>query len=388
MTVRGCGRNLGIAFVITSILLTTLFLWSSPESIRSSFESLNGALNPSSQKPSGGGSSSNIDSSPDNRQSNLRLMPSESSDYFEQAFSKDTPSQYAFAELEKVCAKTQWLKDSDVYLHATDIQAGMTTIMSQVKIALKMSLDAGVGILLPQMFLRSSEDLEDFGTHNESLHMAYNKWFDVDHLVDNMAKHCPQMKVIKFEDLALHTVKHNWTIDVGNAYGFQIFNPLFWRGFPYRTFFYDQYEKLRKEAELQAFFAQLQADKEKEDVKTPGTEHASRDEGVTIIRQRGPFQMYRIMDDPTGTDGRVWSDFGHLIRFKQNVRDLVDAMLHHIDGPFYGVHFRAEADNAYWKRPEEQIEIDLDYLDQAWEKYGTPEAQNQLFTSLAGTPSK
>lgn len=312
------------------------------------------------------------------KSSSDRRPPKQLTTYFEQVFSKDAPPQYDFAAIKRQCQNTKWRTDEEIYFKAVNIQAGMTTIMSQVKVALKMALDAGVGILLPEIYLRSSQNLLSYT--EETSKMPFREWFEVEHLVDSLKRACPQMKVLTQDQIAdgSHVIKNNWDIDLGRAVGFTMFNPLFWRGNPYQKFFDAQFSELKKKSELQEFLTKVE---ENSGLKPPSETKVPKD-GITVITQVAAFLVYRITDDPTGEDLEVWNDLGRLVRFKQGTRDLTDLLLSHIDGPFYGVHFRAEKDG--WTSPENQMVTDLDLLDQAWEKYGSPEKQKPVVYLACG----
>ena len=68
--------------------------------------------------------------------------------------------------------------------------------------------------------------------------------------------------------------------------------------------------------------------------------------------------------------------------FSANIlTSVIDKMLSELGGKrgkealFFSVHFRSEGDNM-WASPEEQMRVDLDALDEAWDMYrGQPEFQ-------------
>ncbi|OBT61297.1 hypothetical protein VE03_09586 [Pseudogymnoascus sp. 23342-1-I1] len=290
--------------------------------------------------------------------------------YFEQAFSASAPPPYSFPALKEQCARTRW-RDDDVYLQCGGMAAGLTSIMSQVKVCLKMAVEAGTGLVLPSMPLRDSEHLKEFNLMNQEAYMTYDEWFDAVHLVDSIARVCPQMRIVhpKQLDSVEVPVKHKWQIKLEDAKGYKQFQSYFWTGRPFATFFEEQFARL----------TQL-------DTLNPHNKHVEGEpapKGLTVVNMASNFLLFRVTDDPTGRDLKLWNDLGHLIRFTQPTRELVDALLGHVARPFYGVHFRVEADTI-WSSLEHQLKVDLDALDKAWEMFGTPGGEKPLVYLACG----
>ncbi|KFY93028.1 hypothetical protein V500_03949, partial [Pseudogymnoascus sp. VKM F-4518 (FW-2643)] len=291
--------------------------------------------------------------------------------YFEQAFSATPPTPYDFPALKAQCARTKWRED-EVYLQCGGMAAGLTSIMSQVKVCLKMAFEAGTGLVLPSMPLRDSDHLEEFNLMNQDAYMTYDEWFDAAHLVDSVKRVCPQMKMVHPSQLDTpeFPVKHKWHIKLEDAKGYKQFQSYFWTGRPFATFFNEQYTRLTQLDSLSPHNKQTQ-------------EGAAPTKGLTVVKMSSNFLLFRITDDPTGQDLRLWNDLGHLIRFTQPTRELVAALLGHVTRPFYGVHFRVEADTI-WSSLENQLKVDLDALDKAWEMYGTPGGEKPLVYLACG----
>lgn len=283
-------------------------------------------------------------------------------DYFEQAFSLNRPRLYPFSALSRACNHAQW-KEGDVYLDCSGINAGMTSIMSQVKVCFKMAIEGGVGLLLPTIPLRDSVELGNFNMFNASAQHTYDEWFDVNHFIRSTERSCPQLKVLSPKDLPSaklkawneEVVENKWTIDLA-ASGWQIFKGFFWVGRPFKVFFDEQYQKLTEGNPVQ---------------------------GLTTISIATAFLSMRITDDPTGSDLQLWTDLAHLMRFTEKPRAITNAILSHIDRPFYGVHFRVERDNM-WSSIDHQLEVDLEALDTAWTKYGARGEQKPLVYLACG----
>lgn len=293
-------------------------------------------------------------------------LPVEALEYFHQAFSLEKPTPYDFPAIARVCERTQWPeKEEDiVYLKCGSMSAGLTSIMSQLKTCFKMALDAGSSLVLPSMPLRDSNDLQNFNFLNGEAYHDYGEWFDAEHFIENLGRACPQMKIVRPRQLDKEVpVKYLWDIDLASAPGYRQFVSYFWPGRRFKPFFDDKITELREAA-----------------AKAPAPEKPN---GITVVSIHAMFLVYRITDDPTGNDLRLWNEIGYLMRFKEDSRVIVNELLSLIDRPYYGVHFRAENDTI-WSSPEHQLAVDLDALDYAWSMFGSPKAQKPLVYLACG----
>lgn len=276
-------------------------------------------------------------------------LPSPVVEYFNQVFSPEKPASYDFPALRQHCDRTEWTPErEDVYLQCGGMFAGMTSIMSEVKTCLKMAVEAGTGIILPAMPLRDSTNLKEFNIENDQAYMPYDQWFDAKHLIEGLGRACPRMKVLHPDQLnpdkgGKVTVKNQWEIDIMDAPGYRQYTSHFWTGNPFKIFFDEQLTKLQKQS-------------------TPG-------KGISVIKINAIFLLFRITDDPTGNDLKLWNDLSLLIRFLDKPRKIVNQLLGQMNRPFYGVHFRVENDTI-WGSLESQLTLDLDALDKAWSMYG------------------
>lgn len=285
--------------------------------------------------------------------------------YFEQVFSVERPPDYEFSAVKSACERAQWHeRNKNTYLKCDGINAGMTSIMSQVKVCFKMAIDAGVNMLLPDMPLRDSDDLLEFNLMNQSAYMAYDQWFDQDHVLASMSRACPQMSIRQSKDVGTPSmpVLNEWKMDIGSAPGFRMLSGHFWVGRPFRSWFDNELAQMR-------FFSSVSPKDEAEHEKTGELPRSTSEDGATILQIASQFLLFRLTDDPTGRDVALWNDLGHLVRFTETPRVLTNRILARMDRPYYGVHFRTERDNI-WSSFENQLKVDLDALDQAWAQYG------------------
>lgn len=284
--------------------------------------------------------------------------------YFDQVFSAEKPALYDFPALRAQCEHTKWAED-EVYLQCGGMSAGLTSIMSQLKVCLKMAVETGTSIVLPAMPLRDSKNLKEFNFLNGDAYLTYEEWFDAGHLISTIGRVCPKMKIVHPIQLdSSVTVKNKWSIDIGKAPGYKAFSSYFWAGRPFRSFFEKQYAELESMAAL-----------------SPDRDETKK--GITVISISSSFLLFRITDDPTGQELKLWNDLGHLIRFRDAPRQIIGQLLPLLDRPFYGVHFRAENDTI-WSSPEAQLKVDLEGLDQAWAKYGGANTQKPLIYLACG----
>lgn len=298
--------------------------------------------------------------------------------YFEQVFSVDKPPYYDFPALKAACERSEWKEENkDVYLECSGIQAGMTSIISEVKVCFKMAIDAGVNMLLPSMPLRDSENLLNFNLLNDSAYMTYDQWFDQEHLLASMARACPRIKIKHPIEAATESlpVANRWSMDIGTAPGFQMLLGYFWVGRPFKSWFEKELLRLR--------FLANASRKSAAEEDTSGLARAAPEQGATIISIASQFLVFRVTDDPSGREVALWKDLSHLIRFREEPRVITNRILSHIDRAFWGVHFRVEKDNI-WSSFENQLKVDLDALDQAWAQYGSPGKERPLIYLACG----
>ncbi|KAH8895396.1 hypothetical protein GQ53DRAFT_641382 [Thozetella sp. PMI_491] len=286
--------------------------------------------------------------------------------YFEQAFGLNKASfDYDYATLKEACDHAPWREDQ-TYMRCTGMSAGLMSIVSQVKTCLKMAVESGSNFVLPAMPLRDSNDLKQFNFLNGDAYKPYDQWFDQAHLRDVLGRACPKMKVVHPDELdKTVAVKERVEILCSAAPGYQQFHPYFWVGKPYSTYFEGKLKELKDKA-----------------AENPPAEVKS---GITVITVDSQFLLFRITDDPTGRDRRLWNDLSHAIRFRQQERIVVDRLVSKINRPYYAVHFRVENDTI-WSSLEHQLGVDLDVLDKAWDKWGTPGAAKPLIYLACGDP--
>lgn len=276
---------------------------------------------------------------------------------FEQIFDVEK-AKYDYPALRELCAHTEWQKDP-MYLQCEGIFAGMATIISEIKVCFKMALDAGTGLILPQMYQRDPNDLVELNYGNPNSSIPYDEWFDADHLIKTLGKACPKMKIVHAKDVGTRRlpVASTFELDLG-AVGWALGQPVFWPGKPLRPFYDDQVQSKM----FGTFSAAVAAGEE------------IPNKGIYIVKTPSPFLIYRVTGDPTGHDLRVWTEVTRVIRFRKTPRQIVKTLYSKIPKPYYGVHFRAENDNV-WSSVDHQIAVDLDALDKAWEKFGTKDTR-------------
>lgn len=313
--------------------------------------------------------------------------------YFDQTFSLAPSSEYNFRALRKQCAHTKWLKENGngtVFLQCEGIYLGLTSVISQVKSCLKMAIEAGTGVILPNIPLRAADNLLAYNQGNHDAEKPFGAWFDQEHLVESMQGACPGLAIITPKDIeeGRVQVQNNWNVDIHSARFFRERDGYFWAGKPFDAFFEENLRRLREEhkgdqiAQSGQGAQNVQSDQSGEGGQT---EIADNREGVhnqltrstepgaeaiDVIGMRADFELFSVINDPTGHDRIFWDDLGRTLRFLSEPRQIVDQLLQQIgDGkPFFAVHFRGEGDNM-WADPAEQIRVDLDALDQAWAAY-------------------
>lgn len=300
--------------------------------------------------------------------------------YFDQIFSADPAPIYDFPGLTAACARAEWkAENKDVYVKCGGMAAGMTSIISQVKVCLKMAVDTGVHLILPAMPLRDSENLTNFNFFNGSAYMTYDEWFDAQHLVSSMARACPKMKIRhpKEEGTPSMPIAKDWSLDISSAPGFRPLSGFYWVGRPFKAWFDEELLRLR--------FLDSTSPETKAGADKSAT--SKQVKGVTVLSIASQFLLFRITDDATGRELALWNDLSSLIRFKEAPRTITTQVLSLIDRPYIGVHFRTERDNI-WSSFENQLRVDLDALDKVWARYGSPGKEKPFVYLACGEESQ
>lgn len=295
-------------------------------------------------------SSENIESLP----LALRDSPPSVQSLFEQTWALNEPPSEILTHLKSQCDRTVWR--DDLYMHCGGLTAGLTSIMASLRVCFKMALDAGIGLAIPVMALRDSKDLKDFKTFDADSHLPYGDWFDEDHLIRELSNSCPQMKVARIgPDKQPLLPDSAWLyIDLNRADGFRLFDSWAWPGRTWNAFFWGD-KGIKVEME------KLTA------------EHAAKGtvepKGARLVSLWTPFCFFKITEDVTGHDLRVWHELDHLIRFRTGPRKIVHRLLEHQkDKPFVGVHYRGEKDNI-WSSAAVQLARNLEMAEAAWALY-------------------
>lgn len=295
--------------------------------------------------------------------------------YFDKTFSLTSSSDYNFRALRKQCTHTKWLKENGngtVYLQCEGIYLGLTSVISQVKSCFKMAIEAGAGVILPNIPLRAANNLLAYNQGNHEAERPFGEWFDQEHLVESMQDACPGLNIITPLDIEQGRVEvqNEWSIDIHSARFFRERDGYFWAGKPFDAFFEENLRLLREEHQTDTSPQSDRAD-DREGLHNQLTRstHSGTD-AADLIGMRADLELFSVINDPTGHDRVFWDDLGRTLRFRPEPRMIVDKMLQQLgEGrPFFAVHFRGEGDNM-WAPPEEQIRVDLDALDQAWKIY-------------------
>jgi hypothetical protein len=153
-------------------------------------------------------------------------LPAPVSRYFNQVFSPEDADHFDYPALKKACDRATW--HEDVYLQCGGMFAGMTSIMSEVKVCFKMAVEAGAGLVLPTIPIRDNTNLLEFNNNEDETgdaYMPYDQWFDTKHLIEVLGRTCPKMNIIhpdqlKPDHVSPVAVKNHWEIDVSKAPGY------------------------------------------------------------------------------------------------------------------------------------------------------------------------
>lgn len=265
--------------------------------------------------------------------------------------------------LSERCTRTEF--QQNLYLDCAGIFGGLTTVMSIIKSCIRLALETRMNIIVPVISARDASDLSSLHAadtdisnparykHESMAH--YSTFFDEDHLVKALGVSCPKMQVLRRNQdktiessLERHTyvrIEQAPSFAMGPYAGRTSENWLVW--------YQNAIEKAVQEQTGSDLSSGLQ----------------------TSVTGVAPLTFFDVTaDDSLG----LWNDLEMLIRFPPAVRNLATASLDHLrdrDGrlvPYYGVHFRTEADtlSAGFESAENQIDRIFDSANQAWDKYG------------------
>lgn len=241
---------------------------------------------------------------------------------------------------------------SDVFLNCTDIGAGLTTIMSQVKGCFRAALDAKIGLILPILDERSSTNLDEYNHANLEFKFPWSYWFDEEHTLALFKHNCPRMSVLTsaeaqktFNDPSRNTL--NVVANTATAPGLQL----------YSGYFDDS------KAFVDWFWPVLTA----QGVSTRPTNRP------VIVQYPWMYLIYRLDSDATGYSQAIWKDLHALMKFPNRSRKIVAELLRGLDyprHPFIGFHLRAETDalNRWWESGQAQSEKGIAAILALWKR--------------------
>lgn len=285
--------------------------------------------------------------------SNAQHVSLSTLDWYRRAWT-DEHQNFALPTISALCSRTEW--HADVFLQCDGLGAGLTTIMSSLRVCLKMAMEAGIHIVLPAIAIRDAENLRDFNTFNDEHILPYGDWFDEEFLFSTMAYVCPQMKIARRgpdkQPLLVDSPTAGLDFDLFD--GFKQFEGIASVLRPWRDFAWGDDGIPRSIAGYHAGMAQL---------------GLPAQTGPIRITMYTPFLFFRITDDVTGIDRKLWHELNHMIRFKSEVRSIVQGLWTFLEGRKYiGIHYRGEHDNI-WSPPAVQMERDLEVAEQVWQRY-------------------
>lgn len=265
----------------------------------------------------------------------------------------ETPIEMELTTLKALCSRTQF--KPNVYLQCTAPYAGLTTIMSQVKVCLRMAIESGTHLVLPAMALRDRDHLTELNKENEEQHRPYGEWFDQDALVHRLTRACPALKIALLDEYkkpAIQVTQHV-ALDLLKAPYFDGIGNYAWPGRDWTVWYNGEMESV---------------------IAADALVHGGG--GNVVVKTFAPLSFFNVMNDVSGQSLALWNEMNYLIRFKSQPRKIVATLLESLKGesgalmPFYGVHFRTEKDSPdAWTKADVQIERILQTADAAWETY-------------------
>lgn len=268
-------------------------------------------------------------------------------DFFDQVFNTDDPPDFELTHLVSQCAAVEW--QPNLYFDCRLWAGGLTTLMSQLKTCLHMTIEVGANLIIPTSPVRRADDLL-LWDEDENHRVPLGECFDREFFIERLIRACPQMKVIKLNpDLTPEVpIAHTTFMNYSNA-------PFAWNFGPYATY----------DTPWKAWFK----DAIKED-----SEHV---QGNIALKAISLSQFFDVTD-PRDNQQLRWFELSHLMRAHELPRVIVHQVLESLKDsagnrvPFFGVHFRVEGDvvnDDIWSSVDTQIERVWETVDEARKLY-------------------
>lgn len=311
-------------------------------------------------------------SNPTIPQGSMPLSPSVA-ELYDQVWS-ETPSPFAFEALKAQCARTTFKRD--VYLRCKPPYAGLTTIMSQVKVCLRLAVDTGSNLVMPTMARRDDTDLKEFNRENPDQHIPFGDWFDEPALIRRLGEACPELKIARLDETKLPAMEYSRAVhmNLGTAPYYNGVGNWAWPGRDWATWWNDEMARL---------------------ISDNATGEASAEGETVIVDTLAPLSFFNIMNDVSGHSLKMWNEMNYLIRFKPLQRDILHQLVESLKGPdgklkpYYGVHFRTEGDSPdAWIKADVQIDRILEVADRAWTAFQHPASVKKVIYLACGDTAR
>lgn len=253
---------------------------------------------------------------------------------FQQLFSNKRIAIPELPALKQLCAKPDYRED--LFLDCQIGAGGMTTLLSHFKSCFYLGLGLGMNVILPRSPKRSAALTFNLESHE---HLPLSHWLDEEYLINTIAKTCPQTKLIKMteEQISVVPTHQIMTIETDDA-------PFGSAMGPYAA---DDAERAWRP------FYQAKLD-------------AIAKSDMTIVRTTTRAMQFNITAGQTS----IFNELQYLMRMTPSVRRLIDAVKP--SDPYFGIHFRAEADvahDALWTSSTTQLARVFDTAERARRKY-------------------
>jgi hypothetical protein len=236
--------------------------------------------------------------------------------------------------LSQLCRQTTWTDGLWLHCHSRcgdkggSFCGGLTNARNRFQTCVRLAIDLGAGVLIPPVMARSKDNLGN--TNAETV--CPNHWWNTKYFESEMQRQCPQLKV----RLCEASVNGSRVLDM-----------------PYRS-------NHEEPSHCKTTFRNMvNADLLRSDI-LPGDITS----GNPVLIQYGDpmftWNYSRSNENPT-----VRKDLINTIRNNQSLVKMAEEILSYpqLDGGFFGIHLRAEADvPASWGPPEVQMARYVDSL--------------------------
>lgn len=282
---------------------------------------------------------------------------------FDQVFNAREPPDLDLEYLRDQCLRTEWREN--LYFDCDLMAGGLTTLMSQLKTCIHMTIETGANLIIPTSPLRR---LDDLLLWDDEHRVPLGQCFDREFFIDRLTRACPQMTISRLQLPNLVPdvpISHTISMNFSEA-------PFDWGVGPYAT----------TETPWRQWF-----------LDTVEQDTAQLSEGSNVALRVLTLSQFFDVTDPKDNQQLRWLELSHLMRAHELPRLLISTLLDSMKDsagkhqPFFGVHFRVEGDvvsDPFWSSLDTQIDRVWDTVEAARDLYDYDDSVEKIIYLACG----